>query len=162
MRFERLGAALLLAALVTGCGGNSTPISVAVTPSIAQTVIVNGSLQFGATVGGSSTNTVTWEVCLPPLTIKTNAQPQDCQANNLGTITQNGLYTAPAVVPTPATVAIVAFSTVNKMIFGFAPVTIVSGVTVSLNLRPLLCDRTSSYAQPSAHPKSMMCPPVCT
>ncbi len=70
MRVWQIGAAMVLAACVAGCGGNSTPVGVTVTPTgtaaSPQTVVISGQQPFIATVTGTSTSTVNWFICLPP------------------------------------------------------------------------------------------------
>src|ERR1700757_3971547 len=81
--------------LVTiSCGGgasSNTPppnqVNVSITPTTA-TVAANGTLQFQATVTGSSNTAVQWQV---------NGVTGGTAAN--GTISTSGLYTAP---PTPS------------------------------------------------------------
>ena len=70
MKLWRLGAAILLAAIVAGCGGNSTPVGITVTGAgvaagSTVTIVVNGNEQFTASVSGTSTSTVYWQICLP-------------------------------------------------------------------------------------------------
>ena len=81
MRLWRLAAAMILAAIVAGCGGNSTPVGVTVTGAgIAAgstvTILINGNEQFTATVAGTSTSTVYWQICLPASVSTT--QPTTC------------------------------------------------------------------------------------
>src|SRR5271154_2384627 len=74
----RLGAILFTGAwlaIFSGCGGNSTPVGIIVTP-IAPTILFGKSQQFTATVTGASTTTVTWQICATPT--PTNAQPTMC------------------------------------------------------------------------------------
>src|SRR4029077_3948494 len=81
MRLWTLSATVLLAACVAGCGGGSTPVGIIVTSAGAgagstATVNVNGTVQFFATVSGTSTNTVFWQICLIPTIPGT--QPTSC------------------------------------------------------------------------------------
>ncbi|MGH9682615.1 MAG: hypothetical protein ACRD4S_03245 [Candidatus Acidiferrales bacterium] len=135
MRLWGLSAALLLAVFAAGCGGNKTTIGVVVAPTI-QAVAINGSLQFSASVTGGSTTTVNWQVCVPgpPTTVKgiTTNPPANCGSGNLGTVTSAGLYTAPAVVPSPSTVDVVATSTIDATAFGVGQAVIDCGVRVTL------------------------------
>ena len=65
MRAWRLGALGLLMMLVSGCGGNSTPVGVRITgpgPS-PLTVLVNRTAQFASNVSGASSSTVFWRIC---------------------------------------------------------------------------------------------------
>ena len=73
---------------------------VAVTVSPANASISSGTTQqFNASVTGSSNTAVTWSV-----------SGAGCSGAACGTITSGGLYTAPASVPSPATVTITATS----------------------------------------------------
>jgi len=111
----KLGAAALLvaaSAYVSGCGGNSTPVGVTVSPSPA-VVPLGGQLQFQATVTGTATTSVTWQLCLVPT--PTNVQPTVCSPattgqtqmpSGFGIITTGqtntpvgGFYTAPKSLP---------------------------------------------------------------
>jgi DNA-binding beta-propeller fold protein YncE len=149
MRVWGLGAVMLLAVLVTGCGGGTTAVGVNIAgpsaPPIA--VVVNNSVQFAARATGSSTTTVFWQVCLPGAT--STAQPTDCTQGQgpaqctiptvssplagYGTITANGLYTAPAKVPTPSNALVVATSCVKPTAFNSIAVTIDSTVRVQVS-----------------------------
>lgn len=110
---------IVLAALlveVTSCGGGShPPVSVTVSANVSS-VAVNGLAEFTATVLNSSNQTVTWAV-------------QGGAAN--GTINSDGLYTAPASVPSPATVTITATPQANTSVAGQASITVTIGVTIS-------------------------------
>jgi DNA-binding beta-propeller fold protein YncE len=143
----RLGAIVLLGAwlgVISGCGGNSTPIGITVTPP-NPTIILGKPQPFVATVTGSSTTTVTWQICLPPS--PTNAQPTVCSPAasgqtqlppGYGTITTGanstpgGLYTAPSTLPPTNGFLIVATSTVNATAFGSTTVNITSGNGVTV------------------------------
>ena len=146
MRFETLGAVLLLAGMAAACGGNygnypgaypgsyggnSPAIGVTVNgPGIATgstaTILTNGTMQFSATVAGASATTTYWQVCLPAAS--SLYQPTDCTAipnvtpvntkvlTGYGTITQTGLYTAPPTPPSPNTFVIMAISTISPYI----------------------------------------------
>ncbi len=139
MRLCRLSVAVLFAAWVAGCGGNSTPVGVTINPATA-TVPIRGSQQFSAIASGSTTTTVNWQICLPPAT--TGNQPTNCTPvpgasgtgpTGVGTITQNGQYTAPSTVPTTNPILVVATSTVQSNAFASSTVTIDSGVRVQIN-----------------------------
>jgi hypothetical protein len=87
-------------------------VSVSVTPSTAS-VAVNATSQFNATVSNASNPAVNWSV-------------NGVAGGNsvLGWISLTGLYTAPAVVPSPAIVTIEAASQITPAAFGTASVTI--------------------------------------
>ncbi|MGC1966129.1 MAG: hypothetical protein WA673_06700 [Candidatus Acidiferrales bacterium] len=140
------GTAMLAVSVlvISGCGGNSTPVGVTInTPTAA--IPLGTQFQFQATVTGSSTTTVTWQICLPPT--PTNLQPTTCSpaavgqtqlASGYGTITtgQNntggGLYTAPSVIPSVNPFLVVATSTVDTTAFGSAMVTLRTGAEVHI------------------------------
>lgn len=120
MKAWKIGAVLLFAAMFASCGGNSSSVTVTVSPNPV-TVILAGSQQFTATVAGSSNTNVTWSV---------NTVPGG--NSTVGTISSTGLYTAPAVLPNPATITITAISAVNVKITGTSAVTLDSGIRVSV------------------------------
>jgi len=145
MRVWKMGAAIVLAAGLVGCGGNSTPVGVTLFPLGTATspfsVIISvppgqspGQVQFTSTVTGTSTSTVNWFVCLPPpsLTVK-NPIPLNCgQLTGFGTISTTGLYIAPPTPPTPNIFVVAAQSTVNTNIYGISFVEVGSGIRVSI------------------------------
>jgi len=150
MRSWSVAAVVLFAAWAAGCGGNSTPVGVTVTPNPA-TVLLNSSLQFSASVSGASTTTVTWQICLPATTSSgttpppPTTKPTACtpipgvatpKGNTVltgyGVIQQDGLYTAPAVLPTPNKAVILVTSTVNTNDFVVGDLTIDSGIRVQV------------------------------
>lgn len=149
MRVWGLGAAMLLAVLVAGCGGSSTTVGVTITgPSAAPIgVVVNNSVQFAAAATGRSTTTVFFQICLPAATSTT--QPTNCTQGQgptqctipsvssplagYGTITANGLYTAPAKVPTPNSALIVATSCVDSTAYSTIAILIDSTVRVQVS-----------------------------
>lgn len=137
MRIGTLCAAAMAALLAVGCGSNTPPIGITVSP-LAPTVILSGTQQFTAAVTGTPTTTVNWSVCTgPPATGKN--PPPVCNNPNLGTISATGLYTAPSAIPTnpttgapEKTVTITATSTVNSKAVGTATVTLDSGIRVNV------------------------------
>jgi DNA-binding beta-propeller fold protein YncE len=150
MRSWSIGAVALLAAWAAGCGGNSTPVGISVSPN-PETVLLNSSVQFESSVTGASTSTVTWQVCLPATTSSgltpppPTTKPTDCtpipgvptpKGNTVltgyGVIQQNGLYTAPAALPTPNAAVILVTSTVDTNAFAVANLTIDSGIRVQV------------------------------
>jgi YVTN family beta-propeller protein len=79
---------LLLAGLASAChSGNNTTVMVSVTPSTAS-LTLQGTNQFTATVTNATDTTVTWQV-------------NGVTGGNTtcGTISTNGLYTAPTILP---------------------------------------------------------------
>jgi probable HAF family extracellular repeat protein len=100
-------------------GGTSAPVSFTVsgvTVSISPTTVsvpVSTNQQFNATVQGTSNTGVTWSV------------DGIAQGNStVGTITNQGSYTAPSTVPNPAAVTVTATSQANPSISASASVTI--------------------------------------
>jgi DNA-binding beta-propeller fold protein YncE len=121
--------AATIAAAVSGCSSTNTSIGVTISP--AQTTILPAATQlFTSSVTGISSNTVTWAVSPGPET--KNIIPITGGNSTIGTITANGLYTAPATIPNPNTITIWAVSTVDTTVAGTAQVTIDSGVRVSV------------------------------
>src|SRR5580700_5907158 len=144
----RLSAAMLFVAacaFLSACGGNSTPVGVTVSP-INPDVPLSGTLQFQATVTGTPTTSVTWQLCLVPS--PTSIQPTVCSPattgqtqmpSGFGVITtgqtntpQGGFYTAPATLPPTNDFLVVATSTVNTKIFGETVVHLDSTIRVSI------------------------------
>ncbi len=86
--------------------------AVSVGPSSA-TVLVNGTQQFTATVTGLSSTTVNWTV-----------SGAGCTGTSCGSVSTTGLYIAPPVAPSPATVTVTATSAQNAALTGSATVEI--------------------------------------
>src|ERR1700680_491561 len=120
MRALRVGAAFLFAALLAGCGGNSTPVGISISPTTATVVLGVGTVQFAAPVTGTSNTAVTWSIA------------STGSATNIGSITQTGLYTAPLTLPMPNTVRVTATAQARTGVTASAIVTIVSGVIVTI------------------------------
>jgi hypothetical protein len=103
--FARLAVLGLSLGVFASCGGGSAsapPPAVSVTVSVspsAANLLVSGTQQFTATVGGTSNTAVTWTV---------NGILGGNSA--VGTINSQGLYTAPSTVPTLATTIVTATS----------------------------------------------------
>ena len=103
-RASSLGLILGLFALVTACGGGggggtpSTSVAVSISPTSA-IVPVGKTLQFTATVTGTSNTAVTWSV--------NNVAGGN---STVGTISTGGLYTAPDTVPASNPVTVKAAS----------------------------------------------------
>lgn len=101
------------------------PGSVTVTPTAA-TVTVMRTVQFQAQEAGTATSNVTWSV---------NGFPGG--DTTVGTISTAGLYTAPAIVPTPSTVTVAATHRDDSTDSASAVVTIVPPQPVFLTARPI-------------------------
>ncbi len=115
-----VAAIVIMTLSACGGGGNTPPSSpsVTVTPSTAN-VAEGGSQQFTATVTGISSSAVTWQV---------NGVTGGTAATGL--INGNGLYTAPVVIPKPASITITAVSQSETNVSGNSIVTI-TGVQFS-------------------------------
>src|SRR6266851_2146074 len=118
-----------------GCGSSSSSAGVTITisPTIAS-VITNTPQVFTATVTGNSNTAVTWTLaCATGVT-----------AGTCGTIDANGLYTAPATLPTipsttsggtptiAPTVTITATSQADTKKTATATLTIVTGISITI------------------------------
>jgi DNA-binding beta-propeller fold protein YncE len=141
---------MLLAIAIAGCSSNATVVGITISSNHASpmTVLVNTSVQFGATVTGVSATTVFWQVCKPTATGSTLA-PTDCTLGQgpvgctiptvttpltgFGTINSNGMYTAPSSPPQPNSFLVVATSCVKSTAFGTFTVTIDSGIRVQIS-----------------------------
>jgi DNA-binding beta-propeller fold protein YncE len=133
MRWWKFSTILTLAAALgaLGCGGSSsTGVSITISPTTAS-VITNRTQPFTGTVTGNSNTSVTWTVaCATGVT-----------ANTCGSIDANGLYTAPATIPTVTssgtttiapTVTITATSQADKTKAAAATLTIVTGISIAI------------------------------
>ncbi len=98
-----------------------SPIKVAIAPSTT-IVTIGNQQQFQATVTGTTNTAVTWSV-----------SGSGCSGNACGTITSAGLYTAPATVPSPASVTIKATAQADPSSFGSAIATIAPTNNSKLN-----------------------------
>lgn len=112
---------LALCAVVGGCNSRSGHrITVMVSPS-ASTVPLTLTQQFAAAVTNATDTTVTWQV-------------NGVTGGNatVGTISSNGLYTAPNAVPSPNTVTVTAVSNASSSATGTASVILISNLAVTL------------------------------
>jgi hypothetical protein len=97
------------------------PVVVSVSPAGTK-VSVASQQQYSAVVTGTSSTAVNWGVSGP-----------GCTGSACGTITPNGLYTAPASIPVPATVNVVAALVSDSTKFGSAGLTVVPSNNSKLN-----------------------------
>jgi len=128
---------------ILGCGGGSnsappqnTSIQISVSPASAS-VVAGGIQPFFASVTGTNNTAVTWQV--------NGKQGGDA---TIGTIDAAGNYTAPAIIPSPATVTVTAVLTSNTKKSGSASVTIALGITpfsASLHISDLTCSSTIPF-----------------
>lgn len=109
-------AVLLVIASLSACGGggggNNNPPTVTVSPATAN-VQEGSTQQFTAIVTNGSTTTVSWQV---------NGVAGG--SSSTGTIDSTGLYTAPLVIPNPASVTVTAVLQGSSGVSGNAIVTI--------------------------------------
>jgi hypothetical protein len=117
--------------LLSSCGTSSPPpppppptIGVSVSPSSAS-VTLGATQQFTATVTNTTNVSVTWSV---------NGIAGG--TSTVGTISASGLYTAPQILPQPASVNIQAVSPADGTTSGAAQVTITGGNTVTVTIAP--------------------------
>ena len=109
-----IAAVCLLTLSACGGGGSTPPVNPTVTVSPATANVQEaGQQQFTATVSNTNDTNVTWQV-----------NGVTGGNSTVGTITTAGLYTAPDVIPNPASVTISAFITDSPTISGSAIVTI--------------------------------------
>jgi len=108
-----VAVSLLSVALSTGCAtggsghsGAEIKVTVNTNPANQPNVGVMLTVQFVATVEGTDNHAVTWS--LNQNGVACTGNPNPC-----GSIDANGLYTAPAVPPNPATVNVTATSVAN-------------------------------------------------
>jgi serine protease len=97
----------------SACSAVAPAIVVAVCPAAANVPAGSGTATFAATLANTTDPAVTWEV---------NGLP-DGDAT-VGTITSSGIYSAPASVPSPATVTVSAVSAADPNQMASAQVTI--------------------------------------
>jgi hypothetical protein len=113
--------------VIGGCGYAGTPpkpsVGVSMQPTSAL-VALGATQQFQATVTGSTDTTVEWEV---------NGVANGNAVS--GTVSAAGLYTAPVVMPSSASVTVTAISQVNPSDHASAVVTL-QGATVSVTVQP--------------------------
>ena len=126
-------AALLAeGAWTLGCGSASAPpppppppsITVTVTPA-SGSLVLGGQATFAAIVTNTNDTAVSWSVSGVP-----------GGGSVLGTITSTGVYTAPADLPSPATVQVTATSHADSTKSGSASLAIASDITLNLTPNP--------------------------
>ncbi len=109
---------------ILGLGGGKKSVTVVVAPK-TENVVVDTTQQFTATVTGSANTAVAWSI-----------GGTTCSTQNCGSISADGLYSAPKTIPNPALVAVTATSNANSADFGAAGVTIIAApAPVSAMLR---------------------------
>jgi hypothetical protein len=148
MNRQHLGITLLIifevsgVAVLPGCGGSSAsmlnspstlPVAVTIL-SPSPTVPISAGQQFSAKVSlptGSSPNGVSQNVVW-------SVSGSGCSGAGCGTIDATGKYTAPATVPDPATVMVMATSAVDSRWSNAVPIVIVAvaGESFSFSVSP--------------------------
>ncbi len=99
-----------------------TPVVVTISPTTAS-VSVSGTQQFSANVVGTSNTAVTWSVT--------------CGVASCGTVSNSGLYTAPAsVASSPLSVTVTATSNADNTKSASATVTVTSTPVISVAISP--------------------------
>jgi len=110
------GVAALVVMTLAACGGGGSPTpsgpSVSVSPATAN-VAEGANQQFTATVTGTSSTAVNWQV---------NGVTGGTAATGL--INGSGMYTAPAIIPSPASITITAVLQSDSSVSGNSIVTI--------------------------------------
>ncbi|HEX6879791.1 MAG TPA: Ig-like domain-containing protein, partial [Terriglobales bacterium] len=96
------------------------PITVTVSPKTAS-VKIGTAQQFNATVLGGTNTNVLWSL-----------SGSGCTGSTCGTIDAAGLYTAPATVPSPATVTVKAAAVADPSRFDTATVTVIYDPNIKL------------------------------
>ena len=124
---------LTAGAWIPGCGGGGAvapppppppSINVGLTPA-SGSVVLGNQLNFVATVTNAADTSVTWSV--------NNIVGGN---SSVGTISSEGVYTAPADLPSPATIQITATSHADNTKSASASVTIASDIKLSLTPNP--------------------------
>jgi hypothetical protein len=125
-RASALGIASLAALFEFGCGIALSPptppaiVGVTVAPTSAS-VLLGATQQFQAIVTGSSNTNVAWEV-----------NGVTGGTVSMGTISAAGLYTAPAILPTPPSVTVTAVSQADAQANGSAVVILEDDIAVTV------------------------------
>ncbi len=116
MRIVFLAAALLVVGTLSACGGGGStpnnPPTVTVSPATAN-VQEAATQQFTATVTNDTSTAVNWQV-----------NGVTGGNSSVGTIDSTGLYTAPVVIPNPASATVTAVLQTDATVTGNAIVTI--------------------------------------
>jgi hypothetical protein len=100
----------------------TAPVSVTVSPASASVQAGAGTQALTVAVSNTSNTSVTWQV---------NGVPGGNAT--VGTVSAAGLYTAPASVPSPATVTVAAVSAADPSRSGSALLTITPAVSISIS-----------------------------
>ncbi len=109
----------------------TTPATISVKPATAS-VFVGSTQQFQVTLSGPSNTAVTWAV-------------NGVTGGNavVGTVSNKGLYTAPAAVPAPSTVTLSVTSQASPSLSGAASVTVLAASSSQGSLSPVVTMQNS-------------------
>jgi hypothetical protein len=121
-----IAGAIFLASCGSGGGpGTNVPLPVVTVSPASTSLPTGGSLQFTANVVSPTSTTLSWYV-------------NNILGGNatIGTINQAGLYSAPASIPSPATVTVKAVSSAETSPYGSAIVTITPPVNATVTVSP--------------------------
>ena len=134
---------------VTASGAQGSPTAITVTFIVAApaavivsvqptsaSVAVNQQQPFSATVQNATNTSVTWSV-----------SGTGCSGAACGTISTNGLYTAPGTVPSPASVSVKATSVQDTTKSASAAVTITPSSSGAVTISPRVAAMTTSQQQ---------------
>ncbi len=108
------------AAAIRGCSAAVPAVEVAVCPVAAQVSVGAGTQNYSASLANTTDEVVTWQV---------NGIPGGNAT--VGTITSNGVFTAPATMPATATETITAVSDADSTVTANSIVTLATTVTVA-------------------------------
>jgi len=100
-------------------------------------VVINSTVQFTASVSGESDQSVTWSV--------DGVEGGDA---TYGTITPDGLYTAPGVIPTPNPVTVTAISHADPKAKGSLSITISNSTVLAVTISPKTATVFTGLGQP--------------
>jgi hypothetical protein len=113
----------------------TSPVTVGITPTSATVLVGTGTQSFTASVSNSTNTAVTWTV-------------NGIAGGNatVGTISSAGLYTAPAQIPSPATVTVSALAVADPLVSASAVVTVAHvGVAVTPSSATLAVLNTQNF-----------------
>jgi len=135
--------------VIAGCGGivtiqNTQIANIAIQVSPSQATLAAGeSKHFVATVSGTNDQSITWSLA----TGSSATSAQTTTGANLGTISQDGIYVAPAGMATSVAVEIIATSTVDPTKSKAVPITV---TPVTLTVTPVTASVETGASQPFA------------
>jgi hypothetical protein len=123
--FEAVDATTLMVDPNSGQAQQNS-VSVSVTP-VSASVQINHPQQFSASVSGNSNQSVTWDV--------NGVIGGNSTTGYIDSL--SGLYTAPSVVPSPATVTVHATSQAVSSAVGSASVTVTNPPAITVSISPI-------------------------